>query len=56
MIAEMLSDVPVPVGTKAIAPAKPDTQNKPGECCEQERYQIPFSEFWKDPPKDITKD
>jgi hypothetical protein len=52
----MLSDCPVPVSTKAITPAEPNSQNKPRECREQERYQVPFSEFRKNPTEGIKKD
>jgi len=52
----MPSDRPVPVSTKAIAPAEPNSQNKPGECREQEHDQIPFPEFGKNPTHGIKND
>ena len=55
VIAEALSDRPVPVGAKAITPAIPYSEAKPGKRCEQENKQIPFSRFWKNPTERIEK-
>ncbi len=41
--------LPVPVGTGAITPAKPDTQYKPGKCGEEKRDPVQFSGTRKDP-------
>ena len=56
MQSHFFPDIPMPVGTKAITPAEPNSQNKPRECCYQERDQIPFSESWENPSEGIEKD
>ena len=55
MIPQVFSYAPVPVGTKAISPAKPDAQYKPGESSQQECYQVPFSGRREHPSGDIEQ-
>lgn len=56
MVAELPSDGPVSVGTKAITPAKPNSKNKPGEGGKQKHDQVPFPELGENPTQGIKKD
>ena len=55
MISQCFSNLPVPVGTNTITPAKPDTEYEPGESREQHGDQMPFPCFGKGPAADIEQ-
>lgn len=55
MKAQVFPYFPVPVGTKTITPAKPDTEHKPGKSGQQKRDQIPPPRLAKQPAGDIKK-
>jgi hypothetical protein len=53
IITQFSPYTPVPVGTKAITPAIPDAQHKPGEGGEQHCYQMQLSCFGENPAHHI---
>jgi hypothetical protein len=55
MVAQGFPHIPVPIGTKAITPAIPDAQYKPGTGGEQHGDQVKLSCLWKYPSYDIKK-
>ena len=52
-IPQFFPYIPVPVCTKAITPAIPDAEYKPGEGSQRNCYQMQFSCLWKNPAHHI---
>jgi hypothetical protein len=55
-LAQFFFYFPLPVCNRAVAPTKPDTQNKPGKCGSSNSYQMSFPGSWPYPTKNVKTD
>lgn len=55
-VAQFFSDLPVPIGQKAVSESKKRTQYKPGKGCKTECDEVPFSPQLYQPSKKIEQD
>ena len=55
-LAQFFFYFPLPVCNRAVAPTKPDTQNKPGKCGGSNSYQMSFTGSWPYPTKNVKTD
>lgn len=53
MITKFFPYIPVPISTKAITPAVPDAEYKPGKSGQRHGNQMQSPGFWKNPSHHI---
>lgn len=55
MVPQPVAHFPMPVGAGTVTPSIPNAKHKPRKGGKQQRYQIPFPRFGKQPPERIKE-